>query len=96
MNQPDPDHSRRAKLRLDRRQLAHILDLPEGLRVVAVDSGNDPLAITLFVEGAHLEPVPDDTESPYLAGSLTTEVVVHDGRQFIRYGWASDTEKVPA
>jgi hypothetical protein len=44
---------RRAVIRIDREQIAGLLDLPDGLTVRCVDTLHDPGAIAIYIEGTH-------------------------------------------
>lgn len=79
--------TRRAKVRLTGEHLCQMLDLPEGLRVIGMAPCFDPTAFDLIVEGDDLDPVPDDTESPFMAGSLASAAILHDGRYYRRHIW---------
>lgn len=83
---------RRAKVRLTAVDLHRFLDLPDGLRVVAVQASNDPVSFSLIVEGDALDPTPWDCEAPYLPGAFAREVAVHDenGRPYMRFSWTPE------
>jgi hypothetical protein len=84
----DVTMSRRAKIRLTQEDLRIMLDLPEGLTVVAVATTVDPPAIFVHVVGEELEPQPPFVEAPFLGGvGQRTVIVGEDGKLYARWGW---------
>lgn len=72
-------------------EIAHLLDLPDGLRVVAVHTEFDPVQIKIAVEGPMLEPVADGAYAPRLNGSLTRrQRVDSEGKVWTRWDWSPE------
>lgn len=82
-----PRYHQRAKVMLDPMMLAHLLDLPEGMRVVHVYATPDPTGIAVLVEGPSIKPTPVDTESPMLRGGVAREQFVVGGKTYVRWEW---------
>lgn len=59
---------RRAVVRLDEQAIAHMLALPEGLRVIGVHADFHNISIMVMVEGDALAPVTEATVPPTLVG----------------------------
>jgi hypothetical protein len=75
----DEDTHRRAKIMLHPRDIEALLGL-QGMRVVAVQTEHDPLALAVYVEGDNLEPVLRSCQVPALYGHVQTESVNLVGR----------------
>lgn len=87
----EPGMVRKAQFALYPRQLARLLDLPEGIGVRAVYGTSDPVAICVVVEGGSLPWVDDRMQAPMVNGSLSTSTwVAPDGKPYIRWGWTPD------
>lgn len=69
-----PVSSRRARLELLTPELADLLGLPPGMRIVRMSVLDDPLLLTLIVEAPDLTEVPDDQETPLARLRLTESV----------------------
>jgi len=78
---PPAPQRRRAIIILDDQLIAKILDLPEELKIVAINADSTRLAILVAVEGDTLDPVPPGAEPPLLSGSWS-----YDGEaQLLRF-----------
>lgn len=84
----NPPMRRRAKIRLDEQVLLHLMDLPEGMRVLAFDVRNDPPAINVIVESPDLPDVPTNAEAP-IAYARSEVTIGEDGERTVKtvYDW---------
>lgn len=83
-------NERRAKVFINPSSLAPLLDLPEGMTVQRVYATNDPMGIVVEVASPALAKVPENTEAPTLAGWWDTLRHFHDGKPWVRWGWARE------
>ncbi len=82
------ERNQRAKIRIPARELANLLDLPPGMRVVHVWAEHDPSAISFLIESADLDPQPFDVEVPQLNGySSGKSITGPDGERYTRWAW---------
>jgi len=65
---------RTARVRLRMEPLMHLLDLPAGARVLAIEQRQDPVGFDLIIEHRDLPVVPDDAESPVLVAEVEKSV----------------------
>lgn len=61
-------YANRRKIRLNPRDITLMVDLPEGIEVVAAYASSDPVGINLVLVNADFSPVPPEAEAPYLTG----------------------------
>jgi hypothetical protein len=81
------DERRTALIHLGGPTLARLLDLPEGLQVIAIQAQFDPAGFVLKVEGDSLQPVPSGAESPVIGGYFGRTQVVVDDAVYSRFTW---------
>jgi len=82
---------RSALIRINTRDIAQLLDLPDDLIVTAVRGVFDPPQVIIRVESPSLAEVPEGAESPYMVpGMWSREEVVFDGKTYTRFGWERD------
>lgn len=62
----------RVALALGAEMLAEVLGLPEGVRVVGVETSANPVGATFVLEGDVLPPVPGDMPAPLVVAHTKT------------------------